>query len=85
MTEHTKTLEVKAYTDDSGNPTCAMDFSVGKVCMFYSTQRLGCHETCMFAGDNGKYRKALRRRNDGNGTLIPLDTCPIWGKHNEGE
>lgn len=78
MTEERFSIVITRYRDAEGNPTCAADFPSGKVCTFYQTQRFGCNETCVFARDNGKYRATLRRRNNGDGTLIPLDDCPAW-------
>ena len=80
-----KQIEVEAFTDRAGNPTCAANFQTGEVCKFYRTQRFGCHETCVFAEDNGKYSDGMQRRTspngeEGFGPLIPLKTCPIWNK-----
>ena len=77
-TQETKQIEVPAFRDGDGNPCCAGDFSNGEVCPFYRTQRFGCHETCVFADDNGKYMEGMKRRDDGRGSLVPLKTCPIW-------
>jgi len=71
-------MPVDRYRDDDGNPCCAKDFKEGQVCPFYQTQRFGANETCLFAEDNGRYRESMKRRKDGNGTLIPLKTCPVW-------
>jgi hypothetical protein len=83
--KHIKQIEVEAFTDGAGRPTCATNFQTGEVCKFYRTQRFGCHETCIFAEDNGKYSDGMQRRTSltgvaGDGTLIPLKTCPIWKK-----
>lgn len=83
MKTETVALSVVRYMDADGNPTCATDFSAGLVCMFYTTQRYGCHETCLFAahgqdrGPRGLW-PTMRRRNKGSGTLIPLAACPLW-------
>jgi hypothetical protein len=71
-------MQVTAYRDSKGNPCCAGDFPTGEVCPFYRTQRYGCHETCVFGDAEGKYMKGLKRRENGDGSLIPLDNCPIW-------
>ena len=73
----TKTIEVPVYRDREGNPTCAKDFTTGAVCQFYRTQRMGCHETCVFAENAGRYAASMLRRGD-IGSLIPLNTCPLW-------
>ncbi len=73
-------LEVTRYRDKEGNPTCAIDFGSGKVCIFYGTQKFGCSETCWFAD---RYRRwsPLQRRKGGAGTLIPIANCPLWKDH----
>lgn len=81
MTTETKTIEVPAYRDDNGNPCCAANFQTGEVCPFFRTQCFGTHETCVFAESaDGKRTRGINRRGDGAGTLIPLDTCPVWNK-----
>lgn len=73
-------LPVTRYRDADGNPACAVDFAAGLVCRFYTTQRFGLHETCVFAqkvGPRGMWQP-LERRKSGDGTLIPLDACPVW-------
>ena len=79
-TAETVQLGVVRYRDAAGNPTCAVDFEAGLVCRFYTTQRFGCNETCVFADKTGTRGiwQAMRRRGDGNGTLIPLAACPVW-------
>lgn len=68
---------VTRYTDPDGNPTCAASFKTGEVCQFYRTQRLGTHETCLFAPESkGVHEKTERRGN--KGSLIPQATCPLW-------
>ena len=68
---------VDAYTHN-GHPLCAKDFSKGEVCRFYINQRMGMNETCLFADKSGKYWQELNRRDNGEGTLIPMDNCPVW-------
>ena len=71
-------VEVEIYHDEDGNRTCAEDFSNGKVCQFYMTQRFGTYETCAFSPKNSRYSGQLQRRgDDGTGSLIPGDWCPI--------
>lgn len=69
-TEITK-IDVVRYTTPSGDPTCAGDFPVGKVCIFYSTEKFGSVEGCSYTGH------LLKREND-LGYLIPCDGCPVW-------
>jgi len=77
-TEEPVRVTLVRYRDAEGNPTCAVDFQSGRVCMFYATQRLGCHETCWFADKDARFWATLQRRNGGKGTLVPLSTCPLW-------
>lgn len=72
-----KQLPVEAYRDGEGQPTCAIDFSKKKVCIFYRTQRFGCHETCAFAEATGKLNDSLTRYENTR-MLRPLACCPIW-------
>ena len=72
------TITVKAYRDSKGNPACARNFETGEVCIFYRTQRFGCHETCVFGEMESKYMESIKRRGGGDGSLIPLSRCPIW-------
>ena len=71
-------ITITRYYDKDNNPTCAADFSIGDVCIFYATQKFGCSETCWFADQSGKKWGMLKRRKKGEGTLIPNDECPIW-------
>lgn len=87
MTTEKRAVEVTAYRDDDGKPTCALNFATGEVCIFYRTQRYGCNETCALAEWSvySKMANTMRRRKrpddldyERNGTLIPLDECPVW-------
>lgn len=71
-------LQINRFYDKEGNPTCAINFPTGDVCIFYATQSYGCHETCWFADKNGKKFEPLRRRKNSEGTLIPNKECPVW-------
>ena len=77
-------IEVETFYDKDGNRTCAVDFNAGIVCKFYRTQRFGTYETCIFAPNANKYAdQLLRRGDDGTGSLIPGNWCPIKEKLNE--
>lgn len=82
--KETATMTIDRYRDKNGNPTCAINFETGDVCVFYATQKFGCTATCWFADQcsNKKWQLILRRDN-GNGSLIPLADCPIWRDKNE--
>jgi len=77
-TEEPGHLPITRYRDEDGQPTCASDFQQGRVCIFYATQKLGCLETCWFADKEGRRWEPMQRRNGGEGTLVPLRTCPLW-------
>jgi len=77
-TEVPATMPVALYLDEDGQPTCASDFQNGCVCIFYGTQKFGCSETCWFAEKDGRQWMPMQRRNGGEGTLVPLPTCPLW-------
>lgn len=77
-TEEASSIPIVRYRDKDGNPTCAVDFPAGKVCVFCATQKFGCSETCLFADKDGQRWAEMQRRDGGYGTLIPLQTCPIW-------
>ena len=71
-TEEPTAVLLTRYRNRDGEPTCAIDFVLGKVCRFYGTARYGSIDGCILDG------QSLRRRNGGKGTLIPLSTCPVW-------
>ena len=77
-TEEPGHLPIVRYRDEEGNPTCACDFQNGRVCIFYGTQKFGCSETCWFADKDGRRWIPMQRRKGGEGTLVPLTTCPLW-------
>lgn len=64
-------VNVPAYWDDDGNPTCALDFREHLVCPLYYTEKYGVLEKCGYTG------ATLDRRKDGMGTLVPCSKCPI--------
>ena len=70
--EYIKTMQTTAYVDKDGFPTCANDFTTGKVCEFYRTKKMGCLEVCLF-----DLETPLERRKGGCGTLIPGDACRL--------
>jgi len=71
-------IDVEIYFDADGNRTCASNFKDGSFCKFYRTQRYGTIETCAFAHKQNKYADQLQRRGEnGIGSLIPGDWCPI--------
>jgi len=72
-------IEAERYFDPQGFPTCATDFSTGKICEFMRTQRFGANETCIFAPESHKgYTECMNRRKNGEGYLIPGKWCPLF-------
>jgi len=69
-----KKIEVEAYIDGDGNPTCSL--SIHDTCIFYNTEYFGIKEKCVIYGEY------LHRKNN-TGYLQPTSNCPIWGKKNE--
>ena len=69
-------VKFNRYIDEDGNVSCASDFQHGRICKFYGTKDFGTKELCLFPGPE-TYTE-LRRRKNGEGTLVPLKTCPIW-------
>ena len=41
-------VEFTRYFTKDGTPTCAIDFTTGKVCIFYRTKSFGTKELCCF-------------------------------------
>lgn len=78
MREELFNLPITRYRDKSGLPTCAIDFPAGKVCPFYGAQKYGTHETCWYANKNGRLWNPVTRRDNGDGSLRPIETCPLW-------
>lgn len=74
-----KTIQVQAYTDPHGLPTCCVDMGNHQQCVFFRVLKFGALETCVFAEQIGRDQKALERREPGY--LIPHENCPVWGKN----
>lgn len=56
-------------TDTDGQKTCQ---TKAFNCRFFGLRKFGQVETCTYTQDD------LNRRNDGAGSLIPADACPMW-------
>ena len=65
-----RTIEVEAYRDENGKPTCCLDWKT-KRCKFISTIRFGsiilCGATCY----------ELTHDDDGDSLIRPRH-CPVW-------
>lgn len=75
MTIETTTITVSKIRDNEGEPTC---FWWEHCCPFFMTSGFGTREHCFWMTDNGKRQPLLKRRNDGSGTTIPHEKCPVW-------
>lgn len=79
MTEEYFSLVIKRYRDNDGNPTCAMSFDTGAVCVFLGTAKFGLCDVCTYQNHAGA---DLERRDlpeaHGVGSLIPTEQCPLW-------
>jgi len=73
--------EVVRYRTPDGEPTCAVDFEAGEVCGYFRTQRMGVHETCLFAPEDYKGFGERLLRQGGSlpcGYLVPGSWCPLF-------
>ena len=83
MPEEQFDFKIMRYRTPIGDPTCAIDWGIGKVCTFLQLAMLGTSETCFFLPDNSKRKQTLSREASltgevGIGHLIPFEGCPIW-------
>jgi hypothetical protein len=72
MADETVTIPVTRYRDEQGRPTCAADFNAGRVCAFLRSRVFCCDGLCTLRSET-----VLTRVGD-DGTLAPLDNCPLW-------
>jgi len=73
MTTEKTTIEIERYRDPDWKPTCAIDFTGGKICRFLALEKMGTVELCGL-----DFRSLHHRGNDGLGFLIPGDHCVVW-------
>jgi len=73
-----RTITITAYQTPNGKPTCASDFSAGKVCQFLNTKRFGSIEMCGMTGNT-----AIDRWDGGYGYTIPVHGCPVWSQEDQ--
>lgn len=77
--DSTMEMPVTRYRTPAGDPTCAFDFEAGEVCQFLRTQRMGVHETCIFAPEHkGLGERIFRNGKEGRGYLVPGKWCPVF-------
>lgn len=76
MTE-TVSLLVVRYRTPGGSPTCAVDFTNGRVCRFYSTRSFGTREFCVL-NPTQLLERRIQHLCERCGYLIPTDTCPLF-------
>jgi hypothetical protein len=73
--DQTATITIPKIRDGNNQPTC---FYYGKTCPFYMQSGFGTREHCFWRQGAGKYPPLLQRRDNGTGTNIPHDQCPVW-------
>lgn len=86
ITRERVSIRATRYFTDGGEPTCARRFGVkvdgsdSQVCEFYRTQKMGVHETCLFASDDdhGLGVRLRRRGVHEHGSLIPGSFCRLF-------
>lgn len=71
LSEPKKIIEIQAYRDSNGKPTCSLVWGE-KSCKWVGTRRMGTQEVCMATGS------ILDRDPVGIGYLQPACGCPIW-------
>ena len=68
-------IDVEAFVDDEGIPTCAMNFgqcgAKRQVCKFVGASKFGLNHHCMLHGSK-------RIFHDNRGLLVPLEECLVW-------
>jgi hypothetical protein len=67
-----KTIEIEAYKDPKGRPTCAKDFEKGEFCKLLTTYAFGTRYICGFLEE-----EAFGYESDFD-FLKPCEGCPIW-------
>ncbi len=75
MTMETATITIPRIRDSEGQPTCRW---WEHHCPFLMSSGFGTREHCFWLEGCGKHRPQLERRDNGNGTTIPHQQCPVW-------
>ncbi len=71
-------IEIKEYRSPIGNPTCALNFNTGEVCVFHRTTRMGTTDICALSDGY------LDRQGTGDlGYLVPCKECIVWNVKND--
>ena len=73
--DETATITIPKIRDGDNHPTCVY---WEKQCPFYMQSGFGTREHCYWLEVVGKYPPLLQRRDNGTGTNIPHDQCPVW-------
>ena len=69
------------YMDQDGKPTCIEDLSNGDKCEFLQRSYFGQQYHCFWDKSNPTSPHSpdiLARGDDGRGSLIPVEDCPLW-------
>jgi len=68
-------VKLKAFYTPAGQPTCAIDWNKGKICIFLRTKNLGTQECCSATGLNIYREDTMQGRK--MGYLVPCEGCLI--------
>jgi len=75
MAMETYAITVTRIRDSEGQPTCRWS---EHHCPFLITSGFGTREHCFLFEDSDKHSPQLERRDNGTGTTIPHQQCPVW-------
>ena len=82
MTHEQRTINVTAYRDADGHPTCCADWNSAR-CIFVQTRKLGLIEVCALSGKDIPRQPADLRRGEfvtdpSEHLLRPVKGCIVW-------
>lgn len=85
MITETRTIEVQAYRDPDGAPTCCADWTTAR-CRFITLRKFGLVDVCACTGEDLQRLPAGAGYDDPvedpwNHYVRPVAGCPIWGDH----
>ena len=69
-TEQT-TIVIKRFRSPDGIPTCCANHTLGTVCRFFGSRKVGTSDVCML----GERRDLMNRTN---GFIRPDNKCEVW-------
>ena len=69
------TINIPRIRDNDGQPTCCW---WGHHCPFLMQSGFGTRKHCYWQSVSTSIIPQLQRRENGNGTTIPHQQCPVW-------